>query len=238
MPEGVQISPQPSEVGSVSVQNVVRKFIGKTTAPTVNDDITEGYIVSDIWIDETGDKAYQCLDNTDGAAVWEQLAGDGQDHGVLAGLTDDDHTQYVLREAIRHTINAGEDYVIKDFEQRLVYEEFITNGSGSVTIDGSGELVVGLFGIGSDRTARITTTTTLDESHHVVFGNTDGGAYTVTLPAGVGGKNYKLINSGASGNNLTLASNGAEHLIGANTSFILHDGETLNITYNTVDGWY
>jgi len=144
MPEGVQISPQPSEVGSVSVQNVVRKFIGKTTAPTVNDDITLGYIVSDMWIDETGDKAYQCLDNTDGAAVWEQLAGDGQDHGVLAGLTDDDHTQYVLRGAIRHTINSGEDYVIKDNEQRLVYDELATNGSGSVTIDGSGELVVGM----------------------------------------------------------------------------------------------
>ena len=75
MPEGIQISPQPSEVGSVSVGNVVRKFIGKTVAPTVNDDITSGYIVSDIWIDETGDNVYVCVDNTDGAAVWNLSLG-------------------------------------------------------------------------------------------------------------------------------------------------------------------
>ena len=76
MPEGITISPQPSEVGSISVGNVVRKFIGKTSAPTVNDDITSGYIVSDLWIDETNDESYQCLDNTDGAAVWEQITTD------------------------------------------------------------------------------------------------------------------------------------------------------------------
>jgi len=75
MPEGIQISPQPSEVGSVSVGNVVRKFIGKTVAPTVNDDITSGYIVSDIWIDETGNNVYVCADNTDGAAVWNLVLG-------------------------------------------------------------------------------------------------------------------------------------------------------------------
>ncbi len=73
MTEGIQISPQSAEVGSISVQNVVRKFIGKTSAPTVNDDITESYIVSDMWLDETNDITYQCLDNADGAAVWNQV---------------------------------------------------------------------------------------------------------------------------------------------------------------------
>lgn len=84
MTEGIQISPQGAEVGSLSVGNVVRKFIGKTAAPTVNDDITEGYIVSDEWIDETNDVAYKCLDNTDGAAVW---VIDGS--GDFTTLTDD-----------------------------------------------------------------------------------------------------------------------------------------------------
>lgn len=42
----------------------------KTAAPTVNDDVDLGYAVGSIWIDVTADKAYICLDNTDGAAVW------------------------------------------------------------------------------------------------------------------------------------------------------------------------
>jgi hypothetical protein len=52
----------------------VRYFEGKATAPAVTDDQNSGYMVSDIWIDETGDKSYQCVDATAGAAVWIELA--------------------------------------------------------------------------------------------------------------------------------------------------------------------
>lgn len=55
----------------------VRKFIGKTSAPTVNDDISLGYIIGDVWVDETNDKSYQLFDNTDAAAVWEEITGGG-----------------------------------------------------------------------------------------------------------------------------------------------------------------
>jgi hypothetical protein len=48
-----------------------RKFVGKTTAPTVNNDASEGYIVSDRWMDETNNVEYSCMDNTEGAAIWE-----------------------------------------------------------------------------------------------------------------------------------------------------------------------
>lgn len=47
-----------------------RKYTGKTTAPTVNDDSGDGYGVGDLWLDETNNKAYTCLDATAGAAVW------------------------------------------------------------------------------------------------------------------------------------------------------------------------
>ena len=110
MPEGLFISPQPSETGSLSVGNVVRKFSGKTIAPTINDDITSGYIVSDIWIDETGDKFYVCLDNTDGAAVWGSggqmvfdeitltpKASSSGAEGTIFYCSDDDHV-YVATE--------------------------------------------------------------------------------------------------------------------------------------------
>jgi hypothetical protein len=86
--------------------------------------------------------------------------------------------------------------------------------------------------------SRYTTTQTLDETDYEVFCNTDGGAWTVSLPAGVEGTQYRIINSGSSGNLLTITPNGAEHLIGVNSNYFRKDGETLIITYNATDGWY
>ena len=87
-------------------------------------------------------------------------------------------------------------------------------------------------------TTRVTTTYTILVTDDVVFANTDGGAYTATLPAGAEGQTFKIINSGSTGLNLTLAPDGSEHLLGANSNFVLADGETLVITYNATDGWY
>jgi hypothetical protein len=42
----------------------------KTLAPTVNDDITDGWVAGSIWLDVTNLKQWVCLANTDGAAVW------------------------------------------------------------------------------------------------------------------------------------------------------------------------
>jgi len=54
-----------------------RQFAGKTVAPTADDDTGDGYQVSDIWIDETADKAYIALDVTATAAVWTEVTGGG-----------------------------------------------------------------------------------------------------------------------------------------------------------------
>ena len=51
----------------------VNYYAEKTSAPGVSDDINKGYVVSDMWLDETNDIAYQCLDNTAGAAVWNRF---------------------------------------------------------------------------------------------------------------------------------------------------------------------
>lgn len=61
-----------------NVENLKVK-LDATQAPTVNNDVDEGYAVGSCWFDITNDKAYVCLDNTDGAAVWTEttLAGSG-----------------------------------------------------------------------------------------------------------------------------------------------------------------
>lgn len=54
-----------------------RKYAGKTTAPTVNDDSGDGYAVGDKWLDTTNDKEYVALDVTLGAAVWKETTATG-----------------------------------------------------------------------------------------------------------------------------------------------------------------
>jgi len=88
------------------------------------------------------------------------------------------------------------------------------------------------------KTTRTTTTYTILISDYVVFANTDSAGYTVTLPVGVEGQTLKIINSGSSGNSLAVSPDGLEHLLGANSDFVLDDGETLMISYNVTDGWY
>lgn len=98
---------------------IVRYFDEKTTGPGVTDDINDGFEVSDFWIDETANKAYVCLDNAVGAAVWQELGAGGgggeSDHGELDGLADDDHSQY-------HTDDRGDArYSVLAHDHDLVY---------------------------------------------------------------------------------------------------------------------
>ena len=64
-----------------------------TQAPTVNDDTSTGFSVGSTWIDVTNDKAYNCVDATTGAAVWNEAGGGGTDTNIAnSDLTfDADH---------------------------------------------------------------------------------------------------------------------------------------------------
>jgi len=79
------------------------------------------------------------------------------------------------------------------------------------------------------------TITSLDEE---VYGNTDGGSYVFSLPAGSQDELLRMVNTGSSGNILTISPNGSQHLLGTNSDFILNDGEALYIRYDADDGWY
>jgi len=88
--------------------------------------------------------------------------------------------------------------------------------------------------------SRYTTTQTLDSDDHIVFCDTDGGAWTLSLSAGIAGTHYKIINCGSSGNDLTVDPNGTEQLYGAGAGVAstLVDGEVIDIHYDVTEGWF
>jgi len=72
----------------LSATNVVKCKFDATSAPTVNNDVDEGYTIGSRSWDVTNDKSYVCLDNTDGAAVWTETTGAGGGATTFTGLTD------------------------------------------------------------------------------------------------------------------------------------------------------
>jgi hypothetical protein len=79
---------------------------------------------------------------------------------------------------------------------------------------------------------------TVLSSDRVIFCDTDGGSFTVNLPAGVEGTHYKILNCGS--NTLTVDPNGTEELYGAGAGVAatLGPGEVIDIHYNATEGWY
>ncbi len=82
------------------------------------------------------------------------------------------------------------------------------------------------------------TDTTLTSSYHNVFVDTDSANVTITLPAGVAGTEYRIVNVGTSTNNVAITPDGSENLIGANSNFTLSDAESLIIVWDDTKGWY
>lgn len=73
---------------------------------------------------------------------------------------------------------------------------------------------------------------------HKIVCDTDAGTITVNLPAGVNGTQYKITNTGSSGNSVTITPNGAELFLGANTNFNVLDGGSEQMEYETTEGWW
>lgn len=84
---------------------------------------------------------------------------------------------------------------------------------------------------------RATTSQAITTSAYQWNGSTDAGDITFTLPAGVQDAAFRLVNTGTSGNTLTITPNGSELLVGSD-GFTLQDGETLIIGYDSNDGWF
>lgn len=61
-----------SGTDAVWIRTGVRAEVSASTAPSVNNDASEGFIKGDFWITETPFAAYQLVDETTGAAVWQR----------------------------------------------------------------------------------------------------------------------------------------------------------------------
>jgi len=101
--------------------------------------------------------------------------------------------------------------------------------NGSSIVNGSGSVF---------NTTRITAATyTALATDEIIFLDTDANAIALTLPAGVDGTHYKIINCGSSGNNVTVIPNGAETVNNAATQ-TLYDGDVYDIHYETTEKWW
>lgn len=112
---------------------------------------------------------------------------------------------------------------------------------GGLSVGIHGALIGGTLVTRSGRSVkktRVTTTYTILVTDHHIFANSDAGDYTVTLPVGINNTQYIIRNTGTSGNQITLAPDGAENLLGVNSGFDLYDGEDLSIIYCDSDGWF
>jgi len=91
----------------LSATNVVKCKFDATSAPTINNDVDEGYTVGSRWLDVTNDKSYVCLDNSDGAAVWIETTGEGGGATTFTGLTDTPANY--IGSSLKHVrVNVGE----------------------------------------------------------------------------------------------------------------------------------
>ncbi len=127
-----------------------------------------------------------------------------------------------------------------------IYEQLLPNANNSIDI-GSSSLkfkdlyLAGNLTTGGGRvlnTTRLTSNTTLNTTHHNIFCDTDSGSFVLTLPAGVNGTYYRIINTGSSGKVLTITPNGSENILGLNSSISLLDGNVLIIVFETTEHWW
>jgi hypothetical protein len=73
---------------SDSAWRIIKNNLSGTTAPTANDDETEGYSANSLWFDlnATPDEIYRCMDATEGAAIWKNTSLEISELGTAALL--------------------------------------------------------------------------------------------------------------------------------------------------------
>ena len=127
-----------ADVGLDEVQNT-KVNLAATAAPTASDDGAAGYSPGSLWVDQTNDEVWHCVDATNGTAVWRQSSSLAQLVSVGTGESvykTQNGTQAELKSVLaassRVTVASTADEVTLDVaEAQLVHDNLTGTGSNT-----------------------------------------------------------------------------------------------------------
>ena len=228
---------------SVSINefaDVLATFIGD-----LNSGSTLSYTITDITEDRTYDAnltTFGELSNVLGTLINDKIAGSSISFTVTNLTTD---REYDANSTIINELADIIGNLINDLQEVGKYPAIkIINDNRYVNVSGdtmTGPLTINaLLATSQGRTAntaRVTTTYNVLVTDEVIFCDTDGGAFTITLPAGIEGQHFKIINCGSAGLDLTVDGDGTEKVYGELTQAI-PDESVIDLHYNATEGWW
>lgn len=178
----------------------------------------------------------------------------GEGTSIQSNIAIGDHAGYKITGNRNICIGAYSGYNA-DTNDELFIDGANSTQRASAALDRAGALIYGVFNSTASlqsltingklttsygrvcKTTRVTTTYQILTTDEIVYADSDGGAYTVTLPAGSEGQHIKVINCGSAGNNITLEGSGSEQVMSENNQ-TLYDGDVIDLHYNTTEGWW
>lgn len=108
-----------------------------TAPPGATDDSNAGYEPGSMWVDITNKKAYQCVDASIGAAVWQTLSPTGSSKSAVvsfaSGSSKHVSTTSPTYESLAHLIFAGTDIVGSVISMNA--NAWRTGGAGGAAMD-------------------------------------------------------------------------------------------------------
>lgn len=106
--------------------------LSATTAPTVDNDSTEGYSIGSKWYDIANDEAYVLLDSTAGAAVWITSTLSVDDLGALAVLDTVTTTQINASTLVTEAEGINSNDNDTTIPTSAAVKDYVDNNSGVV----------------------------------------------------------------------------------------------------------
>jgi|WetSurSiteA1Bulk_404760.scaffolds.fasta_scaffold00619_2 hypothetical protein len=114
-----------------------------TSAPTSGDDSADGYSVGSVWIDNTADKGYMCVDSTVGMSVWKEMASATGAGDVLGPASS------LVNEVVRFSDTTGDNIkgssvYITNNKEIYPYHKVVDEKTISYTLTGtdSGKVIL------------------------------------------------------------------------------------------------
>jgi len=173
-------------------------------------------------------------------------AAGGIDHGSLGGLSDDDHSKYLLVDGSRNCTGEMEFEDEVTFSNNILTDEVNEAGSSGVIVEGvtfdegdvSGVENFSGESMDLDILTQTSATLTLSDEHYTVLCDGTSNTVTISLPAasGVSGRiyNIKAINID---NAVTIDPNGSEEIDGDATTMTLALMEVVTLQCDGSNWW-